>query len=502
MRRDSGLDHIKFNYRIMFKKILLPGLCCLLLLGLSGCYIPIVDKEVTVPFLERKPEQAVKLMYAQMGSVSTMKYNGDVKMNVHLDPEKLNLEDLTQNSFPAFSSKNNSSPRVLGVNNMESSQANTGNSLQSGASNPMGGIGKGLLKSLQDIKVDYKLSGKLDRTDPENIKTFSDIDMGVKLGNTSYEAQMKTKSLGEKSYFNIQGVPMPLSMFLGGMMDKWISVNPEKIAEEQGGGSDSLWNDQEKIEKVRQQVMELAAKHNPIRVTERLKDKEVDGQECYHYKVAVNKDNLQTIILKTLDILHQEFEGDKKELSEAKKKIKEMTPKIEKAVTDFQAEIWIDQEDFYLRKSEFSTDIDPTLASEKIPEKSIQLTISGQEKVYDFEQKVNITEPEDATPLSDLIESSFQAFSSGQTSSSESPDIATTSEESKESPSSEQGLKQIKKKDSDNDGLPDEAEINTFQTDPHNKDTDGDGYSDGKEVKEGYDPAGEGKLDMSEIKDQ
>jgi hypothetical protein len=48
--------------------------------------------------------------------------------------------------------------------------------------------------------------------------------------------------------------------------------------------------------------------------------------------------------------------------------------------------------------------------------------------------------------------------------------------------------------DSDNDGLTDYQEINIYHTDPHNPDTDGDGYLDGAEVKAGYNPLGPGKL--------
>lgn len=43
-------------------------------------------------------------------------------------------------------------------------------------------------------------------------------------------------------------------------------------------------------------------------------------------------------------------------------------------------------------------------------------------------------------------------------------------------------------KDSDLDGLTDEAEIGTYLTDPHNYDTDGDGIADGYEVMNGTNP--------------
>ncbi len=46
----------------------------------------------------------------------------------------------------------------------------------------------------------------------------------------------------------------------------------------------------------------------------------------------------------------------------------------------------------------------------------------------------------------------------------------------------------IKNKDSDKDGLSD-LEERLYHTNPNNPDTDGDGYKDGEEVKNGYDPA-------------
>lgn len=48
--------------------------------------------------------------------------------------------------------------------------------------------------------------------------------------------------------------------------------------------------------------------------------------------------------------------------------------------------------------------------------------------------------------------------------------------------------------DSDGDGLSDYDEINKYFTDPKNPDTDGDGFTDGAEIKNGYNPCGQGKL--------
>jgi len=48
--------------------------------------------------------------------------------------------------------------------------------------------------------------------------------------------------------------------------------------------------------------------------------------------------------------------------------------------------------------------------------------------------------------------------------------------------------------DSDSDGLLDEDEKNLYHTNPHLFDSDGDGWNDGQEIKNGYNPLGAGKL--------
>ena len=48
--------------------------------------------------------------------------------------------------------------------------------------------------------------------------------------------------------------------------------------------------------------------------------------------------------------------------------------------------------------------------------------------------------------------------------------------------------------DKDGDYLLGHEEINLYNTDPNNPDTDGDGYLDGEEVIKGFNPNGEGKL--------
>lgn len=48
--------------------------------------------------------------------------------------------------------------------------------------------------------------------------------------------------------------------------------------------------------------------------------------------------------------------------------------------------------------------------------------------------------------------------------------------------------------DTDGDGLSDKVEIEIWQTDPTNVDTDDDGFADGYEILKGFDPNGPGRL--------
>jgi hypothetical protein len=52
------------------------------------------------------------------------------------------------------------------------------------------------------------------------------------------------------------------------------------------------------------------------------------------------------------------------------------------------------------------------------------------------------------------------------------------------------------KVDSDSDGLFDREEVRVYRTNPLNSDTDSDGFLDGEEVKAGYNPKGEGRLNV------
>lgn len=76
--------------------------------------------------------------------------------------------------------------------------------------------------------------------------------------------------------------------------------------------------------------------------------------------------------------------------------------------------------------------------------------------------------------------------------------VAVAQEPEVESSEEESGSELVLAPDSDQDGLSDQDE-EVFGTDPLLADTDGDGYQDAAEIRQGYNPLGEGKIDSQLI---
>lgn len=130
---------------------------------------------------------------------------------------------------------------------------------------------------------------------------------------------------------------------------------------------------------------------------------------------------------------------------------------------DYEVKLWIWKEKGIVVKSEIMEKIEPVDQSELA-------YIKPTRHVYSFE---NI---------------SFDEFDKS---------IFYVSEDELVSPnriSPDEKLKNDIFKDSDNDGLIDYVEENIFNTNPNNPDSDGDGYKDGDEIENAYDPNGDGRL--------
>jgi len=454
----------------MFKKSFFIILLLFCLTSLTACHVPILDKEITMPFFEKKPEHAIKLMYDKMAQVKIMEYNADIAFDVHIDPGKMQKGP--------FSFLNQDRTVVLGIDNFSQPADMMSMSPSASMAMPMFGTGP------MDVKYDLKLSGKVDQTDSKNPKNATKMNLNLDLGGMEIKLNGEMIIIDKITYVKIGQLPFPLSMFLGEQFsNQWFKLDMEELEKQQkkimqGSGMDinfdafDLSKNQEKMERIKQQFTELIKNNNLLQVDQRLRDEKINNKKCYHYQVSLNKANIGKVAEGMINIFNKEFNDVNPVIFHGlteDEKFQKFIKQLENIIMQANGELWIDKKDFYLHKSSFNFAADFSgveLGEEKVPDGALTMNMSGTVNYANFNQQMEIKAPANAKPLMEVLENLMPKST-----------VSTTE----------------KMPDSDGDGLTDGEEI-FYGTDPNNPDTDGDGFLDGEEVKGGYNPMGEGKL--------
>lgn len=467
----------------MSKKFYAVVFVLIMSVSLSGCHIPILNKEVTMPFFEKKPEEVISLMIDKMQDIKTVKYKSDIAVKMHIDPAKMEISSLSflnSNANPQVLGESVSASGKASLNNIEYGvlpAPNAGNNMNM----PMFGSGP------MDIKYNISLSGATDQTDKINQQGETKFNLNLDFGGMEIKMNGEVKFIDQKIYFKIGQLPFPLSLIAGQFANQWYELDIEKMQELQEFGEIDLDDfdfaeNKERLEKLEQKINKSIKDYKIINFDKRLKDEKIDNKKCYRYQVSLNKNNLDKLVKEFIKIFKEEFIDIKSKKIAGQGALDEIfndpkfnsfLQKLSDIIKKAEGEIWIDKKDFYLCKAKFDFNMDFSgieFDGEKMPNGALNINISGNLQYSDFNKPIKIEAPKDCKNLIDEIEKMIPKPIANKIDSS--------------------------KNDSDNDGLTDEDE-KIYGTDPKNPDTDSDGYSDGDEVKNGYNPNGEGKLDIT-----
>lgn len=584
---------------------------------LSACQIPFTDKQVTMPFFEKKPETAIAMMKDGMFKAKSYEYSSDLNVKINLDLKKLNLFSV-----------NNKTPMVLGeseefteddlmnIDNMDETGIYESDediyedysdfdstwleledeTIYDGATplvggdyfeeedyNPLGAFG-----FLNDSKIEVNLvsTGKIDKTKSDEVKRSLNQEAVYDFAGLSLKANYELIQFGEIFFVKIGSIPAPLEMLykevFGDITNIWWKIDPKEIKETalelaEMEGMDNVYDSDffndisTKGEVLNEKVKEILKKYNILVFEQRLADEEINGSECYHYQVSLNKDNLVKASIEYLNFLMSEIsqEGIGIEEEIDQEEIAEIIKQISNVITSAKADIWIDKETFNLLKASYSIKIDLgniELEDEDIdiPKGAVVIEIDGNFNFMNFNQVQTIEMPTNSKSFTTFFEGAFEEarakardarrmsdvkqiltaaelyysdndvypleIVSGMSVESEgivymnrapsnvqggdcsqeyvyyaSPDgqvcevrycleLGTVMYSKGEHIANMSGMTQEDVIDSDNDGIIN-VEEESLGTDPYNPDSDGDGYSDGEEVKNGYNPLGEGLLE-------
>ncbi len=567
------------------------------LFSLTACYLPVVKKEVTVPFLEKKPPEALEKMFQAMAQVKSGSYDFNLRLKTRLDLSQSKLKN--SQKLKKLSALR---PRVLGEEESfaSSSQQKEKQNQDSNFSRPNTSSEPNDLSQLPflngptDIEFKYQAKGQYDISNPKLPRSQATINFNTTLSGTEMKVEAEVRNLNDITYLKVNKLPSPLGSLVNQFMGKWLEIDWQKLAQKQAellaqsGLSAEVPNfdleeNKARAERIQKEVKKLFLKYKLFQVKKRLRDEQVDGHKCYHYQVSLIRENLSQLLEGVLNILTLEFNKENPVLLQGLDKREEWQDKIKqinKVLAKAQGEFWIDKKDFYLRRYNFNLNFDLTrLEVDKEIKKhlpqNIEIDLSGH--LADFNQPVKINKPKESESLLDIIEAEMQKEMVHSRDAKRLSDIAQIQtalelyyndvgrypEELEEGGTLAHGYKtymlvvpanpspgglpytyvpkddgqsyllsyqleagfadvpggvtvcatpdsikgdcvsaaststrqsQTDSRDTDDDGLSDKLEKIIYFTDPLNPDTDRDGYLDGDEVKNGFNPLGSGRL--------
>lgn len=550
-------------------------------LSLGGCHVPLLDKEITIPFFEKKGDEAFRLSMEAMEKIKSYSFNDDLNIEINFKEKELSfLSDEIKDDILAMI--NEGSPKVLGIDNV--TEENNINPMPLVSSFP------------KNISISYKSKGKADKRDENNQKSEFNTQLNIDFGGTKFEADIEVVVIDSAIYAKFVKVPNFIDSLLAGMDfalgDKWWKFDLKE--------SNSLSKNipfevevttEENLKQTKKKLSSLM-KNNPIiKIDERLKDDKINGEKNYHFKSSINALNLTKLTNEFSSISQNDIQVENEIVKSQKESIEKRIKSLSDFMTKSDIDIWINKKSFDMRKTifNFSFDTSKLQTNDAItPDSYGLIDVMGSVEYADIGKEMNIKAPEnsdnffeliskkleeakiksrDARRLADAkqIQTALELYYSDNGNFPkelkylvESNDLQAENEIKKNygylfdlpkdpKPNKEcgeefdysysvkdaeqdfdlsfcleEGIGKYQKGtstfnsmmasstrveileaktniqgamlDSDNDGLNDFEEEMVYFTDLNNPDTDSDGFSDGDEVRNGYNPLGEGKL--------
>ncbi|MCK5123259.1 MAG: hypothetical protein KAQ87_03895 [Candidatus Pacebacteria bacterium] len=365
-------------------------------------------------------------------------------------------------------------------------------------------------ETYENFNFNVELSGKADQADINNIKSFNNlkakIDVPIDGDRQEFSFNLDTMQFGQKkTYLKLNDFDLGIigirvgpqfNSLIDSFKGNWYKLDLEELEKLSAASSGSVSGMSMTTYDVNK-IMALYNKYELLKFQENLGDVKLGDIDVCHYKVRLDGIalvNFYVDIMKEViaemnpaekgEILTEEFDEVFKEIEDS---IEKYDYAINKVADNVNIEIWIGKNDRLIYRTkiygEFDKEFIEMIGNEMIAKGDISeedfmdelnkdedasIAFYADIRMSDFNQPVEINEPEEAENLMEFLEGMMTSgISSG---------------------------------DSDQDRLSDNAET-IYGTDPNNPDTDGDGYTDGDEVSKGYDPLvpGNAKLDYDKL---
>jgi len=338
--------------------------------------------------------------------------------------------------------------------------------------------------------IDYVGSADVDWRDENNLKGASSVSFTIVAdsGDVSYNLTLEGDMviIDQKFYFRVNKLPsmaMDVLPALQDILGQWYVFDfpsYEELIEEFRAGAVQQIEEaldpqarREKIEKYKTKALELYRENPFFTITRIGQELEMHSATVHQYVYQINKEQLKAYLLTLPEALYELYELEDLEGQGIEKLDPDDLREFESVIDDMLRYLgtidishWIDEDTYHMHKQ--TLDVVASLEVPEYSEDTIPLRVQSTVEHSRFGEDLGITAPENSK---DVIEE-YKEMGFGPVGSNVSEDNLVIS-------------------DFDGDGLL-YAHEQYYCTDPNNSDTDGDGYSDGSEVADGYNPNGDG----------
>lgn len=427
---------------VIMKKLLIIFLVIIALAALAvgglfvyrGKNLPVINKVVTLPWVEKNPSAVLAGMFNEVTAMTTAHMLMDFKLTA------------------------------------KSNTAEKGGNANSSAS----GLDLNLIPG--DITLAMKMNSDIKLTEQKDSASQFSLNMQFAFSGASYEIDLESVYKDKMTYIRATKLPANPFFDFSPYQGQWYSYKMQDfagdLAEIQG---QPVVNQNANISPAQIETLKNIFQENKfLTVKERLPDEIIDGQNCYHYSLLIEKENFKAFVRDVYGVLTDLTATVKASDIEA---FLGQTDKLADGFNANQTEIYIGQNDGYPHKLSFKGAFGQKEEGKSVFETldvSLSLIIS----------RINETYMVEVPGKSKTLDSLWQELTKNS-------DLNLNLNTNQAQNDTE--IVSLAK-DTDNDGLTDMEEI-IYGTNKDNPDTDGDGHLDGAEVENGYNPAGAGKLD-------
>lgn len=380
---------------------------------LSGCRVPLIGKEIYIPFFEKNPQTVINLAKEKLMTLDNYRYESTLKLDV-----KSELAEATSKKILAFGKiYDPSRPRVLGikVDNSYKSSSSESEFVTDNETEEKKELDFTLGSIIKDDKVDFSLSatkqGRINKTDSESVNSFK-----FDFGKESFNLDFENKKVEGVNYFKLNKAPAYLADFVNEYLDKWLLLDGENWSKVESKYNDNFGQNDNTLNISQEQRTRMAnvsnhlsqvIKNGNLFVFDKKYDEEsVRGENNYHYGFLINEEELTLLANEIADnLLAMSLKLDKNK----SEKIKNGIVTFVKTFKNLKVDAWINQKDYYLQKVKFRNTFD--LASVFGQGQTNKLILNNAQVDFDYEieyfilnQTSTISKPDQTLPFSEIAE--------------------------------------------------------------------------------------------------